>query len=654
MFIEVAHYCFILQTALSLILSFALFMLPRIESRISENQLQKWVPDFIERALILFAILTIICLIALLDAFLSSDFSVSLVFKHSSSIDPFIYKISALWGNHEGSMFLWICFQLIFISLLFYRLKSVHLSSSRTAFLSSLFGGLFVIFGLFSIFVIVTSNPFLRHVFEGGEGKSLNPMLQDPAFIIHPPLLFLGYASLLVPFVLLLTALCYETLTQRVIREMRFWVLLSWGLLTLAVALGSYWAYYELGWGGWWFWDPVENVSLLPWLLNLALFHALLMYEKKKIMKGWVCVLASLSFILSIMGTFLVRSGLLSSVHSFASDPLRGSFIFGFFTLLSFVTLSIFIIKRDELLKDEGALPFSFFSREMMFVLCNFFLLFGSFVVLLGTFVPLLYEALYGEVIAVGAPYFNKIFALFLPAFALVMFLGIVCSYQRSILTKISSFLILALSITFAILLAIVWIYGHGLLMPFSATVSGIFICVFTVIHWWRRRQQKSLSIGYFGMFFAHGGFGIMLLALGIASSYAFITEQTLKLGQKKQIDAYEFYFTDMHVTQGSNYQSLQADVHVKKDGKVFPPFMPERRYYVPANYDLAETSIATSLLEDALLVLGPIDSGSKQDHIQIRFYHYPLALWIWIGALGMFIGSVCGLIHLTNKIRKG
>ncbi len=580
-----------------------------------------------------------------------SDFSLMNVFQNSHSSKPLIYKITGVWGNHEGSMLLWVLVLVFFNYFLFklYRKDNIKFVSKSLQMQSVIIIG-------FLLFIILTSNPFIKLNFVPSNGLGFNPILQDPALAIHPPLLYIGYVGLSAVFSLAIAALSLKN-NEEIFwsQSMKPFVIGSWSFLTSGIALGSIWAYYELGWGGWWFWDPVENAALMPWLLTTALMHSILSVERKKSLQTWVLLLALVSFILCVLGTFLVRSGILTSVHTFALDPSRGVFILSLVFLLGFYAFIIFAMKARFFINKNN---FIFLSKEGLILVNNLIMIIVCASIFVGTAYPLVVDIFTQDRISVGEPYFNStIIPMVIPA---IIIMGIVpflnwggANFDKAKLIKI---LLLSLSIT-SILTAIFFLHYnrynfYGFIGVFSSSwiISNVLISMFYNI-FKNQKIKKSLFINFLYQFnsmnIAHIGFGIFIL--GITGSSVWQDEQIkrMNIGDKLYIKNYEIIFEKIDMYAKANYIALSGNFKVlNNDKKLITELSPENRVYPITKKTTTEVSIHSNLIRDLYIVLG---EGDKTNGWTVRLYYNPLVIWIWIGVFIIFIG---GVVALKNNLK--
>ena len=585
---------------------------------------------------------------ALTACYVGSDFSVVNVFENSHSLKPPIYKISGVWGNHEGSMLLWVLILALFGALV--AIFGGNLPAKLRANVLAVQSWIAV---AFTLFILITSNPFLRIVPAPAEGRDLNPLLQDPGLAIHPPLLYVGYVGLSISFSFAIAALIEGRIDAAWARWVRPWTLLAWIFLTLGISMGSYWAYYTLGWGGWWFWDPVENASFMPWLIATALLHSAVVMEKRNALKVWTILLAILAFSLSLIGTFLVRSGVLTSVHAFATDPTRGVFILALLVLFIGGALALFAW-RAPLLKQGGL--FAPVSREGALVLNNLFLMTACATVFIGTLYPLALEALTGEKISVGPPFFNMSFGpLFLILLVAVPF-GPLLAWKRGDLPGVAQRLIAAAAIaliamagTFAV------VRGGPVLAPFAIGIA-VFVIVGALTDLRERTalfkvplkaalsRAAGLPRSAWGTTLAHLGLGITLL--GVVGETQFSSEviAEVKPGQTVTLAGYDLRFERVTTQQGPNYRDLVGSFTVRRQGEVIGVMEPSRRTFPSRTTTRTEAALMGHAFSQLYLSLGDPAPGGT---IAVRLYHKPLVLLIWLGTIVMVIG---GTLSLTDR----
>jgi cytochrome c-type biogenesis protein CcmF len=590
---------------------------------------------------------------ALTICYVRSDFSVLNVFENSHSAKPLVYKLSGLWGNHEGSMLLWVLILSLFGALV--ALFGGNLPARLKATVLAVQASIAV---AFILFILVTSNPFLRIPDPPFEGRDLNPILQDPGLAIHPPLLYLGYVGLSIAFSFAIAALIDGRIDAAWARWVRPWTLLAWMFLTLGIAMGSYWAYYTLGWGGWWFWDPVENASLMPWLATTALLHSALVMEKRDALKVWTILLAILAFSLSLIGTFLVRSGVLTSVHAFATDPTRGVFILAILVLFIGGSLALFAL-RAPVLKQGGL--FAPVSREGALVLNNLFLVSACATVFIGTLYPLALEALTGEKISVGAPFFNATFApLFVPLLIAVPF-GPLLAWKRGDLLGVAQRLLGAAAIGVITVAVVFAMEGGGpILVPFAIGLA-LYVIAGALMEIVERTgllkvplatafaRARGLPRSAWGAAFAHAGLGITLLGVVGETQWSLERIAELKPGQSISIRRYDLHFDGVTTHQGPNYRDLTAHFTVRRHGDLIGVMEPAKRSFPSRGTAITQTALMTRGVSQLYLSLGdPNPDGS----LAVRLYYKALVLLIWLGAAVMVIGGALSLSD--RRLRVG
>ena len=640
MIIELGHYALVLALAASIIIA----ILPVIGAKRGDASLMAVAVTGTMAQFLLVAF----SFAALTWAYVVSDFSVQNVFENSHSMKPMIYKISGVWGNHEGSMMLWLLTLSLFSALVAFfganlpdRLKANVLAVQAwvgTAFL---------------LFILLTSNPFNRLSPIPAEGRDLNPVLQDVGLAIHPPLLYLGYVGFSVCFSFAIAALIDGRIDAAWARWVRPWTLAAWTFLTAGIAMGSYWAYYELGWGGWWFWDPVENASFMPWLAGTALLHSALVMEKRDALKIWTVLLAILTFSLSLLGTFLVRSGVLTSVHAFATDPSRGIFILGILTFFIGGAFTLFAL-RAPLLKAGGI--FHPISREGALVLNNLILTVSTATVLIGTLYPLVLETLTGEKISVGAPFFNLTFGLLMAPLLVAVPFGPMLAWKRGDLYAALQRLYFAAAIAFVVALAIYYIENGGPVLAVFGLAAGLFLMFGAVADLWYRAGFRKVATGValrrlnglprsaIGTALAHFGLGVTVL--GIVAVTTFETETVLEMtpGMTAEAGGYSLTFDGMKSATGPNYTEDRGHFTIRQAGVDKGDVWSSKRLYTARRMPTTEAGIRTFGVHQLYVSLGDMmDSGG----IVVRIWWKPYILCIWYGALIMMAG---GFVSLSDR----
>jgi cytochrome c-type biogenesis protein CcmF len=637
---ETGHYALVLALALALIQS----TVPILGARLRDGALMN-VARSTALAQLLFVATSFAALVML---HVMSDFSVVNVFENSHSLKPLIYKITGVWGNHEGSMLLWVSILALFGGLVAAFGNNLPLSLRAHVLAVQAW-----IASAFYLFILITSNPFLRIANPPIEGRDLNPVLQDIGLAVHPPMLYLGYVGFSISFSFAIAALLEGRIDAAWARWVRPWTLVAWIFLTLGIAMGSYWAYYELGWGGWWFWDPVENASLMPWLAGTALLHSALVMEKRNALKVWTVLLSILTFSLSLLGTFLVRSGVLTSVHAFANDPARGVFILLILCVFIGGGLSIYAWRASAL--KQGGL-FAPISREGALVLNNLFLTTACATVLIGTLYPLALEVLTGDKISVGAPFFNLTFApLFVPLMVAVPF-GPMLAWKRGDLVGAAQRL-LAAGVAALLALALVWAWtiGGSTLAPLAIAL-GVFVIAGALSDLAERtgmfrmsvamtvRRARGLPRSTWGTAFAHAGVGVALI--GIVCETTWNTEYiaTMKPDDIASVAGYQLTLDGMSQRQGPNFREMVAQFTVRLDGERLAVMTPSKRNFTTRGSSTTEAALLTRGFSQLYISLGEPDSNGA---IAVRIYHKPLVLLIWFGPVLMAFG---GLLSLSDR----
>ncbi|MGY9055229.1 MAG: heme lyase CcmF/NrfE family subunit [Alphaproteobacteria bacterium] len=582
---------------------------------------------------------------ALMNAFATSDFSVTVVAQNSHSAKPFLYKLAATWGHHEGSLLLWILILVLF---------GVFVASAGRGMPLALRARVLAVQGMvamgFLLFTLLTSNPFGRLDVPPIDGNSLNPLLQDPGLVIHPPLLYFGYVGLSTAFSFAVAALIEGKVTPDWARWARPWVLIAWSGLTMGIALGSWWAYYELGWGGFWFWDPVENASFMPWLVATALLHSILVVAKRDGFKGWTLFLAIMGFSLSLLGTFIVRSGLLTSVHAFATDPARGVFILGLLAVAIGGAFLLFAIRAPAL---EGGKGFQPVSREGALMLNNLLLATAAATVLLGTMYPLFLEAMSGEKVSVGPPYFNATFVPLMLPMLMLMAVAPLLSWRQAKLLPVVKRLWLAAVAGIGVAVFAIWAGDAGVGGVIGFGVAA-WLGVGTIIGWLARLQGSSplrrligLPMEVHGMTMAHLGAAILVAGMTATSVWQAEAIRLMRPGDSVELAGYNWALKDIGPRLGPNYRTVMAEFIVTdSDGDPVAKLYPERRFYPVAGQNTTEAGIHTLWYADLYAVIG---EGNPSDGWAVRLYYNPLVPWMWFGAGVMSFG---GLVSATGRLR--
>lgn len=586
-----------------------------------------------------FGIFTSVSIGILAYSFATDDFTLEYVAAHSNSQLPTFFKVAATWGGHEGSILFWLfTLSLWLVAFAFFSRKNDRTFSAQTLSLLGL-----ICLG-FAIFILFYSNPFGRAFPAPAEGRDLNPMLQDIGLIFHPPLLYVGYVGFAVNFAMSISALIFNRSAQAIARAMRAWVLVSWLFLTLGIVLGAWWAYYELGWGGWWFWDPVENASLMPWLLGLALLHSLMVTEKQGMFSYWTTLFSLLAFAFSVLGTFIVRSGALTSVHAFALDSSRGYVLLLIFFLLTVGSLSLFALRTNT---NERAVKFPLISKTGAILGLNIVLTVATVSTFLGTFYPMLFQAMNWGSISVGAPYFNSIF---LPLLTLVLFAmaGTLClSWFKSDKKRFFKRLLLLIPAA-VIAYGMIWnaLQNDDALRfhVFAYVLLTLAIWVLFVTLW---QNWAKVRLSYFGMILAHCG--VAIATMGAVMSSYFGSELGVRLApqQSQQLGQFEFHYDRFSNEIGPNFTAEVAFFNVSKQGKPYAEIVPERRYYDVRTMTMSEVGLDAGLWGDLYIVMG--DNLGKGE-FTFRLHYKPLIRWLWLGGILMALGALCSAINLKRK----
>ncbi|WP_018983528.1 heme lyase CcmF/NrfE family subunit [Salinimonas chungwhensis] len=588
---------------------------------------------------------TLIAFVCLSYAFATDDFSLSYVAQNSNTQLPMQYKLTAVWGGHEGSFLLWV---------LMLSLWTVAVAIFSGSIPQEMVARVLAVLGMVSVgfylFMLLTSNPFQSMLpFVPVDGQDLNPLLQDFGMIIHPPMLYMGYVGFSVAFAFAGAALIAGKLDSTWARWSRPWVQAAWCFLTIGICLGSWWAYYELGWGGWWFWDPVENASFMPWLAGTALMHSLAVTEKRKVFKSWTVLLAIGAFSLSLLGTFLVRSGVIVSVHSFASDPTRGLFILGILVVLSGGALLLFALRAASL---NSVGRYQTVSREVMLMGNNILLCAATLVVLLGTLLPLVHKELGLGAISIGAPFFNKMFVYLIVPFVFLLCIGPLSRWKQQSVKALARQLITAFCISLVAALLIFFSYSEQAYMAVLGLTLSFWILVASVLEVWQRigamdsqysiaKRLRMLTRSHWGMILGHVGFAVTLIGITLVSNYEQERDVRMLPGEQITLSDYTFVFNGVSKTQGPNYESDVGHFSVYRSGEKLTTMMPEKRIYTVQRMPMTEAAIHTTISRDLFIALGePLDDGAWA----VRVYIKPFVTWIWGGGAIMALGGVCAL----------
>ncbi len=593
-----------------------------------------------------------ISILALAYAFTTDDFSVQFVAQHSNSLLPARYKLTALWGGHEGSFLVWT-----FMLAGWMLTVAIYSKSMPLDFVARVLGVLGMLCFSYILFMLATSNPFDRIVpLPPGDGADLNSALQDIGFIVHPPTLYMGYVGFSVVFAFAIAALLSGKLDAAWARWTRPWANVAWSVLTIGIALGSWWAYYELGWGGWWAWDPVENPPLITWLFGTALIHSLAVTEKRGVFKSWTVLLAILAFAGSLLGTFITRSGLLTSVHAFASDPGRGVFILGILGIAVGGSLLLFAI-RAPLMKSEFG--FDWLSREIFLLANNVLLVVAAASVFLGTLFPMVYQALTDDLISIGPPYFNAIFSPLMGMLVVLLGIGPISRWKKTSAGFLTQQLskVAGLSVVLGVVIPLVIV----LRFSFAATLT-IILAVWIMLSMLRDFRNKtankhnfmsglrSLTGSYYGMQFAH--FGVVVMMIGAVLTSNFSNEKSVLLapGESIEIDEYVFQFNGTVPVTGPNYVGDEASFTITKDGNVVSELHPQRRLYLASGTPSTEMAIDAGFLRDLFITLGETKQGGTWS---MTIYLKPFIRWVWLGAILMAIGGILAAADKRYRVLR-
>ncbi len=625
----------IIALILALITSLALMVIPTIGIIRNNDAVMGRCRNI---SLLLF-VLVILAQIVLTACFLQDDFSVRYVAANSSTLLPWFYKVCAVWGGHEGSILLWVVILTLWMVLIAKFSKQLPIS-----FVSRVFVVLgFLSFGLLA-FIIFTSNPFIRQLDPIPiEGRDLNPLLQDPGFLFHPPMLYMGYVGFAVAFSFAIAALLLGRVESSWAKWTRPWTLAAWCCLTAGITLGSWWAYRELGWGGWWFWDPVENASFMPWLVGTALIHSLIACENREQFKAWTVLLAIMAFSLSLIGTFLVRSGVLTSVHAFAVDPQRGLYILGFLIIVVGGSLSLFAWRGDKLSNPKKP---NAYSREGFLLLNNILLTVAMFSVLLGTLYPLLVDGLNLGKISVGAPYFNTVFVpLMIPLF-LLMGIGMHVKWHKDVFGRIRPTLFQMVTISIVGALILLWFTGYAIrIQAFMGLCLALWIMssvLLSIGKRWLERGIKGFTYSFWAMNIAHFGVAMAVVGVAISTGYGITRDVSMKPGQSINLAGYHISFNSESELTGPNYDGAVAKFTVQK-GMHTSAIYPEKRIYRVGQMAMTDAAIDVTPFRDIYIALGePLDDSAWS----VRLYYKPMIRWIWGGGFVILAGGLLAMVN--------
>ncbi len=632
---EIGHYALILALCVSVVLG----TLPIYGAAVGNSMLMS-VAKPAARGQFLLILLAFCCLAY---AFAAKDFSVLYVASTSNSQLPIQYRLAAIWGAHEGSLLLWVF--ILSIWMVAVSFLSTHLPEAMRARILGVMG--LVSMG-FLLFMLTVSNPFERLIPAAFDGRDLNPLLQDPGMVIHPPMLYMGYVGFSVAFAFAIAALLGGTLDATWARWSRPWTTVAWCFLTIGVAMGSGWAYYELGWGGWWFWDPVENASFMPWLAGTALIHSLAVTDKRGGFKAWSVLLAILAFSLSLLGTFLVRSGVLTSVHAFATDPKRGLFILVFLAVVIGGSLILYAWRAPRVGLGGG---FSLVSREGMLLTNNVLLIAALGAVLLGTLYPLFLDALDLGKISVGPPYFDTVFVPLMTPAIFLMGIGPLAQWKKATLPALAMRLRWAFAVSAATALTLPFLIGKWTPLISLGLLLAIWIVTTSVVGLRERLAHADGSSlmgrlaavprSYWGMLLAHCGVAVFIVGVTMVKGFEVEQDLRMNVGETSTVGGYTFRFDGVREVKGPNYIAARGTFHVSQDGREVTVMYPEKRRYTVQNQTMTEAAIAPGLMRDLYVSLGePVDNGAWS----VRLYHKPFIDWIWGGCLIMALGGVLAI----------
>ncbi len=632
---EIGHYALILALCVSVVLG----TLPIYGAAVGNSMLMS-VAKPAARGQFLLVLLAFCCLGY---AFAVKDFSVLYVASTSNSQLPIQYRLAAIWGAHEGSLLLWVF--ILSIWMVAVSFLSTHLPEAMRARILAVMG--LVSMG-FLLFMLTVSNPFERLIPAAFDGRDLNPLLQDPGMVIHPPMLYMGYVGFSVAFAFAIAALLGGNLDATWARWSRPWTTVAWCFLTIGVAMGSGWAYYELGWGGWWFWDPVENASFMPWLAGTALIHSLAVTDKRGGFKAWSVLLAILAFSLSLLGTFLVRSGVLTSVHAFATDPKRGLFILVFLAVVIGGSLILYAWRAPRVGLGGG---FALVSREGMLLTNNVLLIAALGAVLLGTLYPLFLDALDLGKISVGPPYFDTVFVPLMTPAIFLMGIGPLAQWKKATLPALAMRLRWAFAVSAATALTLPFLIGKWTPLVSLGLLLAIWIVTTSVVGLRERLAHTDGSSlmgrlaavprSYWGMLLAHCGVAVFIVGVTMVKGFEVEQDLRMNVGETSTVGGYTFRFDGVREVKGPNYIAARGTFHVSQDGREVTVMYPEKRRYTVQNQTMTEAAIAPGLVRDLYVSLGePVDNGAWS----VRLYHKPFIDWIWGGCLIMALGGVLAI----------
>jgi len=645
MIAEIGHFALIVSVGLSILLS----ILPLIGASKQSNMLMSTARP-LSWGMFLMLMLSF-CI--LLWAFYTNDFTIKYVASNSNSALPWYYRLTAVWGAHEGSLLLWVLIQAGWTVAV--AVFSRGMPQESVARVLAVMGMITV---GFLLFIILTSNPFLRTLpMFPIDGRDLNPLLQDPGLIIHPPMLYMGYVGFSVAFAFAIASLMTGRLDTAWARWSRPWTTAAWLFLTLGIALGSWWAYYELGWGGWWFWDPVENASFMPWLAGTALMHSLAVTEKRGTFKAWTVLLAISAFSLSLLGTFLVRSGILVSVHAFASDPARGMFILGFLIFVIGGSLLLFALKGSTVRVRSN---FALFSRENGLLANNILLVAALVVVLVGTLLPLIHKQIGLGSVSIGAPFFNTLFAWLMIPFSFLLGIGPLIRWKRDNISSLIK--------PMAVCAVLSLILAAGSVLLFAGSFQGMAYLGWVMAYWiitmhcveiYQRATHrhtfmtglKKIQKSHWSMILGHVGLAVSVIGIAMVQNYSIERDVRLAPGESFQILDYDFYFSGLRENNGPNYDGYIADFEITEDGQYVNTLHAEKRFYRTARSMMTEAALEVGVTRDLYIAMGErLDDGNAW---AVRLYYKPFIRWIWAGSLLMALGGAIAISDKRYRFRK-
>ncbi|WP_372881301.1 heme lyase CcmF/NrfE family subunit [Psychromonas sp.] len=584
--------------------------------------------------------------------FFVNDFTVTYIATNSNSAMPWYYRLSAVWGAHEGSLLLWVLLLSLWSAAVAVMSKRLPVES-----IARVLAVLGLISLGFYLFVIFTSNPFLRTLpYFPVDGRDLNPLLQDIGLIIHPPMLYMGYVGFSVAFAFAIAALMEGRLDSAWAKWSRPWTMAAWIFLTLGIALGSWWAYYELGWGGWWFWDPVENASFMPWLAGTALIHSLAVSEKRGIFKSWTVLLAICAFSLSLLGTFLVRSGVLVSVHAFASDPARGLFILAFLIIVIGGSLLLYAVQASKV-KSRGR--YSFISRETMLLINNILLIAALIVVLLGTLLPLVHKEIGLGSISIGEPFFNRIFTVLIVPFALFLGVGSLVRWQRQNLTDLFKPIVALLIMTCVATVVFLFAFAsHFTWLALLGVFLGMWVLAGTLVEIYLRSTHRftlwtgmtKLSRSHWAMCLGHAGLALMIIGITMTQNFSIERDVKLGIGDSIAFERYDFHFDALEQLNGSNYTGSAGVFTVKRDQQTIAVMKPEKRIYTVQRMPMTEAAIDPGITRDLYIAMGEVLPDGAW---AVRIYYKPFIRWIWFGPVLMAFAGMLMLFDRRYRMKK-